>query len=220
MLKKCSKCREEKEICLFSKNKSKKDGLDCKCKECDKYLRLVNQERIKRYRKQNEKKHREYLKEYRKKNKDLLAKKKKEDYLLNKEKIAEKRKKWYEKNKDIVIKKQVERQRNKRQTDPIYKFKKNARSLINHSFKRGTNQFSKKAKTEQILGCTIEEFRSYIESKFTEGMSFKNHGEWHLDHIIPLSIAITEEEIIKLNHYSNFQPLWAEDNLKKSNKII
>ena len=220
MLKKCIKCREEKGICLFSKNKSKKDGLDSKCKECDKYLRLLNQERIKRYRKQNEKKHREYLKEYRKKNKDLLAKKKKEDYLLNKEKIAERSKKWYKKNKDIVIKKQTERQRNKRQTDPIYKFKKNVRSLIHHSFKRGTNQFSKKAKTELILGCNIEEFMIHIEKQFIDDMSFDNHGKWHLDHIIPLALASTKEEVIKLNHYSNFQPLWAEDNLKKSNKII
>lgn len=92
--------------------------------------------------------------------------------------------------------------------------------MISNSFKRGTNQFRKDAKTEQILGCTIEEFRSYIESKFKEGMFFDNYGEWHLDHITPIAIATTKEEIIKLNHYTNFQPLWAEENLKKSSKIL
>jgi hypothetical protein len=55
---------------------------------------------------------------------------------------------------------------------------------------------------------------------FTEGMCWENQGEWHLDHIIPISSAQTEEEIFKLNHYSNFQPLWAEDNIKKGNKIL
>ena len=49
-------------------------------------------------------------------------------------------------------------------------------------------------------------------------MTFENHGEWHLDHIKPISLAKSEEEIIELNHYTNFQPLWAKDNLSKSNK--
>ena len=48
-------------------------------------------------------------------------------------------------------------------------------------------------------------------------MSWSNHGKWHLDHIIPISSARTKEEAIKLNHYSNFQPLWAIDNLVKHN---
>jgi hypothetical protein len=51
-------------------------------------------------------------------------------------------------------------------------------------------------------------------------MTLENHGEWHLDHIIPLASATTEEEIIKLNHYTNFQPLWAEENLSKGDRII
>lgn len=51
-------------------------------------------------------------------------------------------------------------------------------------------------------------------------MTLENHGEWHFDHIIPLASAKTEEELIKLNHYTNFQPLWAEDNLKKGFKIL
>ena len=61
---------------------------------------------------------------------------------------------------------------------------------------------------------------SYIENQFKEGMSFDNHGEWELDHKIPVSSANSEDEIIKLNHYTNFQPLWKLENRLKSDKII
>ena len=86
------------------------------------------------------------------------------------------------------------------------------------SFKRGTNKFKKSAKTEIILGCTVLEFRNYIESKFIDGMNWKNQGKWHLDHIKPLALGTNEEEVIELNHYTNFQPLWAIDNLRKGSK--
>jgi len=59
----------------------------------------------------------------------------------------------------------------------------------------------------------------YIEKQFTKGMSWKNHGEWHIDHIIPLSSAKTEKELYELCHYTNLQPLWKTDNLSKNNKI-
>jgi hypothetical protein len=136
------------------------------------------------------------------------------------EKNEEYNKNYYIENKEKMSKQSGDNHNKRRKEDPIYKFKCNVRILISGSFKRGKNQFQKNAKTEKILGCTIEEFRSYIEDKFTEGMTIENHGEWHLDHIIPLANANTEEEIIKLNHYTNFQPLWALDNLSKGSKNI
>jgi len=90
-------------------------------------------------------------------------------------------------------------------------------NLIRMSIKKGG--FSKKTKTYNIIGCSYEDFKQYIESQFKDGMFWGNHGKWHYDHIIPISSAITEEDVIKLNHYTNFQPLWALDNIKKSNKI-
>lgn len=129
-------------------------------------------------------------------------------------------KKYYEENKQKLKEINKNYIKNRIKTDYIFKFKCNVRILIKGSFKRGKNQFRKDAKTEEILGCTIEEFRTYIESKFTKGMTFENYGKWHLDHIIPLAIAKTKEEILKLNHYTNFQPLWAEDNLKKGSKVL
>jgi hypothetical protein len=113
-----------------------------------------------------------------------------------------------------------EYQRKRNKEDKVFRFRNSLRQLIYTSFKRGSFNYKKKTKTEFILGCTILEFRNYIESKFTKGMNFENHGEWHLDHIIPLASATTEEEIINLNHYTNFQPLWAEDNRSKGKKII
>lgn len=121
-------------------------------------------------------------------------------------------------NPEVNIKKIKREQRIKKQ--PITKFANSIRRLIYNSSKRGTKKFSKNAKTEQILGCTIEEFMCYIAAQFKKGMSFDNHGAWHLDHIIPLASAETKEEILKLNHYTNFQPLWAKENISKGAKII
>ena len=81
------------------------------------------------------------------------------------------------------------------------------------------NGYKKTSRTHEILGCDFEFFRLYIETQFKKGMTWDNHGKWHFDHIIPVSSARTEQELIKLNHYRNFQPLWAEENLAKSNKI-
>ena len=133
----------------------------------------------------------------------------KQSHCKNCVKINENRKEY---NNNYIIKRLKD--------DYIFNFKFKVRNLIRGSFKRGNNKFKKNTKTEKILGCTIEEFRNYISSQFKKGMTIKNHGKWHLDHIIPISTATTEEEIIKLNHYTNFQPLWAEDNFKKGNKII
>jgi hypothetical protein len=205
-MKTCSKCKVEKPFEEFGK---RKNNYQSSCKECHN-----------KYYQDNKEKKTEYYKKYREDNKE----KRKKYYQENKEILKEKRKKYIEKNKEKRREYLNEYQKkyifNRRKIDPLFKFRINIRSLIKGSFKRGTNQFTKKAKTETILCCTIEEFINYIQSKFTKGMTLENHGEWHLDHIIPLATATTEEEIIKLNHYTNFQPLWAEENLSKSDKII
>jgi len=71
-----------------------------------------------------------------------------------------------------------------------------------------------------LLGCTIKEFKQHIESQFSEGMSWDNHGEWHIDHIKPISsFDLTQEaEQKKAFHYLNVQPLWAIDNMRKGSK--
>jgi hypothetical protein len=104
--------------------------------------------------------------------------------------------------------------------DCVFNFKFKTRNLIRSSFKRNKNYYIKSLSTEKILGCSVDYFRNYIFLQFKKNMSFENYGQWHLDHIYPVSLAKDEEEVIRLNHYTNFQPLWAKDNLKKGNKII
>ena len=73
-----------------------------------------------------------------------------------------------------------------------------------------------------MIGCTPEFLKEYLEKQFKSGMTWKNHSlkGWHIDHIIPLNSAKTPEVVEKLMHYTNLQPMWAEDNIKKSNKIL
>lgn len=126
---------------------------------------------------------------------------------------------FYWKNREKCIADKVRYNRKKLDTDPFFRFKSRIRTAIRASFSR-TKKGKKVTKTETILGCSSEFFKLYIENKFSEGMSWNNMHLWHLDHIIPLSEAKTEEDVIKLCHYTNFQPLWAIDNIRKGAKRI
>jgi hypothetical protein len=128
-----------------------------------------------------------------------------------------------EKDKNPEIKKKkLERlrkwQNNKRATDPIFMLKKDISSRIRESFKY--KNCRKNSKTSKILGCSYKFFASYIEARFAEGMSWNNRSEWHIDHIVPLASAKTKSDLIKLNHFSNLRPLWARDNIIKSDKPL
>ena len=103
--------------------------------------------------------------------------------------------------------------------DPLFKFSQNIRSLIRNGL-LGKGHSKNGTKTTEILGCTVEECKNHIEKRFKKGMNWKNHGKWHIDHIVPLDLGKTRDELIFLNHHSNFQPLWGSDNMSKSNKII
>ena len=198
-----------------------------------KYCSIACQKKI--YHKNNKKKNNErsnkyyleHLKEiniYRQINKKYYEEKSKEWHINNKverkiyDKIKfENLKNNKEKYKEFKAKinKYVKK---KCKNDKLYKIKRQIRATIYDSFKR--KNMKKPIYTEQILGCTIGEFKTYISSKFKEGMTWENYGyySWHLDHIIPLKRAKTKEEVIKLCHHTNFQPLWAEENFEKSSK--
>jgi uncharacterized protein with ATP-grasp and redox domains len=97
-----------------------------------------------------------------------------------------------------------------------FKLAKNLRNRLNKVLK--SKKMYKNNTLKEYLGCSLEELKQHLQLQFQEGMTWLNKGQWHIDHIIPLSSAKTEEELYKLCHYSNLQPLWAEDNLFKSNK--
>lgn len=106
-----------------------------------------------------------------------------------------------------------------RRKNPSIKLAMGTRNLIYHSFKRAIKGTYKKSdKTENIIGCSISFFIDHLQLNFKDGMTLDNYGQWHIDHIKPLALAKTENDIYILNHYSNLQPLWATDNLKKGAK--
>jgi len=195
-----------------------------------------NKEYVKKYNKDYKINNKEYTEQYNKKyakqyylqNKENISKHNKQYYINNKENIKENQKKYCLNNKEILKKyrldnkeiikeNQKQYRKNRRSIDLLFKLSCNIRTLIKNCIKK--EGYSKKSKTFEILGCTYEEFKLHLESQFTESMTWDNQGQWHLDHIYPISRAVDEQHLIKLNHYTNFQPLWAEDNLKKGNKI-
>jgi hypothetical protein len=119
-------------------------------------------------------------------------------------------KKYYNKNKEKIIKQTIERDAKRRKIDPIFKIDRVVRVLIRDSFKRSLKgKYKKGNKTENILGCTMEEFKTYLQTQLLPEMTFDNHGIiWEIDHIKKLSSSKTEEDIIKLNHFTNLRPLF------------
>ena len=99
-----------------------------------------------------------------------------------------------------------------------YRLLHNVRNRINSALKRSKQL--KNNKTVEILGCSIESYKLHLESLFKDGMSWKNRSLWHIDHIRPIdSFDLSDlTQLKECFHYSNTQPLWADDNLKKSNK--
>ena len=112
----------------------------------------------------------------------------------------------------------VKRKRRKEKEIPIHGVIQNLRSQVRAITKK--YGLSKQHRIWELLGTDEEGFIRHFESKFTEGMTWENKGEWEIDHIIPVSYEKTIEWVEKSFHISNLQPLWKEDNRKKSNKIL
>jgi hypothetical protein len=193
----CFDCKQTLPICKFGKNSSSKNGLQRGCKSC-KSKRDSKYRNDPRFRQQIlDNKMKDYWKI--RNNPDLWV-----DYL--------------EKNRqtrDYVLEYQ------QIQTNPLRKSKDAIRKLLLSSFKIRNIKKSKLCmKSEEILGCSFQQFKDHIESQFTNGMHWLNHGEWHLDHKVPLALANNVAELIKLNHWTNFQPLWSGDNLSKGDVLL
>ena len=234
-LKKCTKCLEEKSAELFYSKRSE-------CKECFKAKRNesykcnpdAQKKRSKKRRIEKNEEINQYLKEWRLNNKDKQKKynedrwsnkrdecvaRNKKYWAENKERLSEFNKKYYSENKQSISMKNVNYERNRSKYDDLYKLTKIYRTRTKMAFKQ--KGFDKPTKTTDLIGCSPVEFKNYLESKFTEGMAWENRGikGWHLDHIIPLCSAKSKEELEKLCHYTNIQPLWWQDNLKKGGNI-
>lgn len=174
--------------------------------------KLENKEELEKQKEEKITKRKEFriirVKEYLEKNKDKIKLQTRERYLKNKKRCIESSNRCNKAREKI---------------DPLYKFCTNVRRNIRRSFSRNhTLKFRKLLKSEELLCCSLPEFAKYILLKCPEGTAFENFGQfgYHLDHIIPISSATTQEEVEKLCHYTNYQPLWWENNIKKSNRIL
>lgn len=163
------------------------------------------------YKEANSDKIKQQSKEYHERTKEL----KKTYYETNKEHIKTRQKKFRQENWELIRQREKEAQIKKRQ-DPFYKLKDSIRNRIRASMK--SKGFSKNNKTLEILGCSFEEFKLHMENQFEDWMTWDNHGNpkdgilepnktWDIDHIEPIITAKTEDDIIRLNHYTNLQPL-------------
>lgn len=201
-MKICKKCLLIKNLDEFNKRVGSKDGFAYECRECSK-------KRGKEYYDKNEKKLKLYQKKYYQNNYEHVLERTKNYRELNIDKINE-----YEKNRRKIRKNYLnEYVKNRRQVDILFRLISNLRNRTRKFLK------NKSEPTKNIIGVELDQLKKYLESKFKSGMSWENYGEWHIDHIIPLSTAKTEEELINLCHYTNLQPLFARENIIKSNKI-
>ena len=202
MEKKCTKCGEVKSLDEFYNSKGGKDGRSTWCKSC-----------FKEYRIKNKYKTIAYHKKYYKYNREDKLKKCKEYREKNKEKLRIKYKKYLDNNKGYHLKYKKLR----RKTDPFFKLRLNISSNIERSLSK--NGYSKKTKTYNILKCEYDFFINWLNSKASNGYTYGT-GNLNLDHVIPISLAQTEEESYLLNHYSNFQLLTKDENIVKGNRYV
>ena len=218
-MKICNTCSELKDIELFFRNKNTKDGRHSSCKDCQN--KSKNYDKIKRKEYYDNTKHRDNEKIKMRRRNYYLNNKEKENKLSveykekNRENINKYAIDYYYTNKDTEKYKETKRNyyKNRLDNDTLYKIRHYLTCMLGTYFRNGG--FTKKTRTYEILGCSFEEFKSHLESKFELWMNWENRGlyngevnyGWDLDHIIPISSAETEEDIIKLNHYTNLRPL-------------
>jgi len=204
------RCRKEYSHQWYLDNKEKKrqyylDNKEKKCKQARKRY-LDNKEKMSDVEMESYKlKKKEYSHQW---------------YLDNKERVNSRNKQWWLDNKQ-KRRESIWRYKSTRyKSDPLFKLKATLRDRTRRAFK--TKSWVRNSPNEKLLGCDWKTAMNHIESQFVgknKWMNWDNHGEWHIDHITPLASANTIEEITPLFNYKNLQPLSAEDNIRKGDKI-
>lgn len=237
----CPVCKIDKPFSEYHKRSARSSGIQPKCIACaselkkkkywsnrDVELAKLTKSRLKPENVQQRKGYYEKNKEaYKERNdkymQDEELKKRKSErgkqrYLKNKEAIQARHKRNYERAKAEGRLSEIHRQ--KKATDPVYNIKRRLRFRLRHIVKALGNNSYKRMSSLELLGCDMPAFKAYIESKFTEGMSWERLSEIHIDHIRPCaSFDLSDmEEQKKCFHYTNLQPLWDVDNLKKGSR--
>lgn len=209
-MKLCSICKLTKELSAFGRDRHKRDGLTVTCKPCSKLVRNG----------------------YRAPPKPILTErtctvcstlKPISDYYKHSSRckichLARQATNRVPAERVLSTRTQSLYKRVRRANDPLFKLRSNIGSLIANSI--ANKGYIKESSTVSILGCSIEQFKIHLEQLFTIGMSWDNRSSWHIDHIVPLAFAQTEQELLLLNHYTNLRPIWSSDNLSKGKTIV
>jgi len=201
MNKQCSKCGIKKDITKFYIDKTRKDGLYPQCKKC-------KCAETQKWKQDNSEKYRQIRQRY------LQQMKNNPDFL---EKNRQRTRRFLKNNPDYKRKYEFSRYHG----DIGYRLVTNLRSRLRDAIKNNT----KSGRILTYLGCSVDEFKKHLESQFVEGMTWDNYGNkencWSIDHIIPCASFdfSVEENIFKCCHYSNLQPMWHIENIKKRNKL-
>lgn len=192
--KKCCVCKQVKISTDFNVDVWKSDGLNTSCRDCMSVM----------------------LKQYRKDNPEKIKALNSKLYQENIEERKETQRNYYKENKEKLKPGARERERKALKTNKNFKIKRYMSDNLRKGLKKGG--LAKNNRTEVYLGCTIAEFIEKLTSQFSEGMSWENYGEWHIDHIRPVaSFDLTkEEDKMFCFSYKNMQPLWAIDNTVKN----
>ena len=229
-MKVCNKCEREISLSEFHKDKTHRDGYHSVCKKCKEIYRINNKEHIDDKNKLNYIKNRliiiEKTKTYYVNNKEVKKEYNKNYCKLKAKNNKIRKSKYYQNNKQVIGVKNRLYEKNKIKTDIVFKLKKNIGTAIRNSIKQ--KGYIKESRTFEILDCSFEYFKQHIESFWEPWMSWDNYGKyngvegygWDIDHIIPLATAKTEEDVIRLNHYTNLQPLCSYINrvIKRNNE--
>lgn len=209
--KRCCHCKENKGLSEFCRNKSRKDGLNHRCKSCVKEYEAEHKEEKKLCN------HRCHLA-----NKDEINARKKQRHLEHPEESKLSKKKSRLKNKDKIRISNNIYQKNRRKTDINFAVISYCRSIVRNAL----NSTPKYEHTMAYFMCSNKEFREHIEKQFESWMNWKNHGngvgKWNIDHIIPISFfnILDPTELYMCCRYQNLRPISWEKNRAKSDKIV
>lgn len=258
-MKKCSVCKTQKSSSEFQKDRSRGDGLQARCKDCDKKYYIKRKKRqgkepyaplkknkfgeTKRVRIERRKTLRRcrFCKELLNKNlfvidgklkhdcpdcreykngseyKEFLRARSAKNALNYRDRNVEKARASYLRWKKNRGK---ERHRERMETEPEYALGWRMRDILSRVLRR-TKSIKSVANAEKKLGYNAKQLKKHLESKFLPGMSWRNRGKWHIDHIKPIAVFIDEGENdpAVINALSNLQPLWAEENWSKGAKF-
>jgi hypothetical protein len=212
-------------ICKESKNSYGKKNI---CKKCymddfNKKYYIKNKEKIKlqtkKYYHNNWKICNERRDKWKEKNREKMLKYWKEYHKEYIKKYPNRSKEYYSKNKEKMIQQTTKSKKYRYHNDTNFRLK----SILSARISQALLHNYKSQRTMELIGCKLDDLKAHLENKFQPGMSWKNHkiDTWHIDHIVPCDSFNLEdpEEQKKCFHYTNLQPLWAIDNIRKSNKI-